>query len=292
MSLGMSLLRFARHTLGSTKATKGFLPFRALATDNNEPGSELNERKERANADKSDGFFSEENISDLSPLEVARMRVTYGLLKEHVEAIEKGLEDVDPESNPLIDPRSFQTRKLPQIPKEVLEQFRKEVPPEVAAESRVVSTYNLWEALQSGETHELLEEQSTQEDWSAVDERTMDTRSYTKLQRQAVLGQKVPSHAPSAAMNYMAKRKMNKSECALKDDRGRSVVDFRAVESMKAYLSDNLKILPRRKSGLCAKSQRKLARAVKTARSMALLNPEPIPELTVEEMRDMEKNLS
>lgn len=40
------------------------------------------------------------------------MRVTYGLLKEHVEAIEKGLEDVDPESNPLIDPRSvrFQTQ--------------------------------------------------------------------------------------------------------------------------------------------------------------------------------------
>ena len=43
---------------------------------------------------------------DLSPVEVARMRVTYGLVKEHVEAIEKGLPGIDPETNPLLDPRS------------------------------------------------------------------------------------------------------------------------------------------------------------------------------------------
>lgn len=42
------------------------------------------------------------------------MRVTYGLLKEHVEAVEKGLEGVDPELNPLIDPRSVRFKTIPQ----------------------------------------------------------------------------------------------------------------------------------------------------------------------------------
>lgn len=43
---------------------------------------------------------------DLSATEVARMRVTYGLLKEHVQALEQNLDGVDAETNPLIDPRS------------------------------------------------------------------------------------------------------------------------------------------------------------------------------------------
>lgn len=43
---------------------------------------------------------------DLSDLEVSRMRVTYGLLKEHVEAMKKDVDPIDPDKNPLIDPRS------------------------------------------------------------------------------------------------------------------------------------------------------------------------------------------
>lgn len=69
------------------------------------------------------------------------------------------------------------------------------------------------------------------------------------------------------------------------------MVDYRATGTLTAFLSDDLKLLPRRKSGLCAKSQRKLSKAVKTARTMALLNPEPKPRLTVEEMLEMEKHL-
>lgn len=44
--------------------------------------------------------------SDLSPLEIARLRVTYGLVKEHVEALEQNIDAVEPETNPMIDPRS------------------------------------------------------------------------------------------------------------------------------------------------------------------------------------------
>lgn len=40
------------------------------------------------------------------PHEIAKLRLMYGLIREHVEASRRGLQEVDPESNPLLDPRS------------------------------------------------------------------------------------------------------------------------------------------------------------------------------------------
>jgi hypothetical protein len=39
-------------------------------------------------------------------MEVARMRVAFSLVKEHVNVVEKGKLPLDPEVNPMIDPRS------------------------------------------------------------------------------------------------------------------------------------------------------------------------------------------
>lgn len=47
--------------------------------------------------------------------------------------------------------------------------------------------------------------------------------------------------------------------------------DFRDVELLGNFLSAGKKILPRKRSGLCATHQRKVARAVKRARTMALM---------------------
>ena len=48
-------------------------------------------------------------------------------------------------------------------------------------------------------------------------------------------------------------------------------VDYKDVNIISKYISDNGKILPRRVTGTCAKHQRELARAIKNARFMALL---------------------
>lgn len=48
-------------------------------------------------------------------------------------------------------------------------------------------------------------------------------------------------------------------------------VDFSAVSTLRRFLSSYMKIAPRRRSGLCAKHQRKVANAVKQARQLALL---------------------
>jgi small subunit ribosomal protein S18 len=49
------------------------------------------------------------------------------------------------------------------------------------------------------------------------------------------------------------------------------VIDYKDVALLKKYTSDMGKIIGRRKTGLCAKHQRAIARAVKRARFMALM---------------------
>ncbi|GLI82950.1 MULTISPECIES: 30S ribosomal protein S18 [Rossellomorea] len=48
-------------------------------------------------------------------------------------------------------------------------------------------------------------------------------------------------------------------------------IDFKDVELLKKFISERGKILPRRVTGTNAKYQRKLTRAIKRARTMALL---------------------
>ncbi len=48
-------------------------------------------------------------------------------------------------------------------------------------------------------------------------------------------------------------------------------VDYRNVGLLKRFVSSFMKIAPRRRSGLCAMHQRKVARAIKRAREMLLL---------------------
>lgn len=59
--------------------------------------------------------------------------------------------------------------------------------------------------------------------------------------------------------------------CANKVDH----VDYKETEILRNFVTDRGKIKPRRKSGLCARHQRRLARAVKQARRLALLPMAP-----------------
>ncbi|MBI5037628.1 MAG: 30S ribosomal protein S18 [Candidatus Kerfeldbacteria bacterium] len=52
---------------------------------------------------------------------------------------------------------------------------------------------------------------------------------------------------------------------------GLTDVEYRDTDVMKKFLSSYAKILPRKKTGICAKHQRKLSQAVKRARFMALV---------------------
>jgi len=49
------------------------------------------------------------------------------------------------------------------------------------------------------------------------------------------------------------------------------LTDFKNVDILRRFLSETGKILPRRRTGLSAREQRKLARTIKRARIMGLL---------------------
>jgi small subunit ribosomal protein S18 len=50
-------------------------------------------------------------------------------------------------------------------------------------------------------------------------------------------------------------------------------IDYKDTDSLKRFISGLGKIRPRKKTRLCAKHQRQLARAVKRARQLGLLSP-------------------
>lgn len=51
----------------------------------------------------------------------------------------------------------------------------------------------------------------------------------------------------------------------------RNFIDYKDTETLRRFMSSQAKIYPRRKSGLCAFHQRRVAEAVKRARYLALL---------------------
>ncbi len=48
-------------------------------------------------------------------------------------------------------------------------------------------------------------------------------------------------------------------------------IDYKDVKTIKRYVSDKGKILPKRVTGTCVKHQRMLSKAIKRARQMALI---------------------
>ena len=65
---------------------------------------------------------------------------------------------------------------------------------------------------------------------------------------------------------YIPKRKV----CLFCRDKVQNI-DYKDMSMLRSYISDRAKIVPRRKSGACAKHQRTLAAAIKRARHLALL---------------------
>lgn len=72
--------------------------------------------------------------------------------------------------------------------------------------------------------------------------------------------------SPRPRREYRPRRKV----CQFCVDHVRDI-DYKDAQRLRRYLSDRAKIEPRRKTGTCAKHQRRLAIALKRARHMALL---------------------
>ena len=65
---------------------------------------------------------------------------------------------------------------------------------------------------------------------------------------------------------FRARRKV----CQFCADKNKEI-DYKDTQTLKKYISDRGKILPRRISGNCSKHQREMTKAIKRARQVALI---------------------
>ncbi len=77
----------------------------------------------------------------------------------------------------------------------------------------------------------------------------------------------IPEGAEVVSERRYYARPKNCQFCADKELR----IDYKNVDLLKSYITDEGKIRPRRQTGTCAKHQRALANAIKRARYVALL---------------------
>jgi small subunit ribosomal protein S18 len=68
---------------------------------------------------------------------------------------------------------------------------------------------------------------------------------------------------------------MKKRLCRLCQEKIRHV-DWKAVNTLRTFITERGKILSARSTGTCAACQRSLTRAIKRARNMALLPTSPV----------------
>ena len=72
--------------------------------------------------------------------------------------------------------------------------------------------------------------------------------------------------APVRRQKRMSKKKV----CMFCADRAK-VIDYKDVATLKRFVTEKGKIVPRRQTGTCAMHQREVTKAVKRARNVALL---------------------
>lgn len=63
---------------------------------------------------------------------------------------------------------------------------------------------------------------------------------------------------------------MNSKQCFFKQNNVNHI-DYKDVDILKKFLNPHARILSKKRTGVCAKNQRKLALAIKRARFMALI---------------------
>jgi len=68
----------------------------------------------------------------------------------------------------------------------------------------------------------------------------------------------------------MPKKKIEEKKCFYCTNPDK-VVDYKDVTNLRKFVSSYMKIAPRRRSGLCAGHQRKVANAIKRARQAGLM---------------------
>ena len=76
---------------------------------------------------------------------------------------------------------------------------------------------------------------------------------------------------PSTDDKFPTRRRLRRKVCRFCADKGASIIDYKEQRMLEDFMSERGKIIPSRITGTCAWHQRKLTKAIKQARSIALV---------------------
>ena len=82
-------------------------------------------------------------------------------------------------------------------------------------------------------------------------------------------GGRYPRQQQGGQRPYQRRRFQRRKVCAFCADKTK-VIDWKRTDELRRFVDDSGAIFPRRKSGMCAKHQRRVAVAIKRARHLAL----------------------
>lgn len=102
-----------------------------------------------------------------------------------------------------------------------------------------------------------------EEDSEDVEEEGLPSPSRRRQERGAARG---PARRGFGARQFRPRRKV----CSFCVDKVK-VIEYKDVDTLRRFVDHHGKIVPRRKTGTCAKHQRRLTVAIKRARHLALL---------------------
>jgi small subunit ribosomal protein S18 len=129
-------------------------------------------------------------------------------------------------------------------------------------------------------SEENVKETNTSEGSSDTESKSSDRGSRSRGPRQNYRG----NRSQQSRSSYQNRRRYSRRKvCAFCADKNLTI-DWKRTDGLRRYVADSGAIQPRRKSGLCAKHQRRVAVAIKRARHIALL------PYTTEHVRIMGKN--
>lgn len=72
-------------------------------------------------------------------------------------------------------------------------------------------------------------------------------------------------------MQTTSNTKNDKAKACFYCVNNKMIVDYKDIGTLRRFVSSYMKIAPRRRSGLCARHQRQVAREIKKARQAALM---------------------
>lgn len=98
----------------------------------------------------------------------------------------------------------------------------------------------------------------------------MEENTNVTAQTETVAENETPAATPVKEGKKFVKRIPRKKVCAFCQAKADSI-DYKDVNTLKKYVTESGKILPRRMTGVCAKHQRLLSGAIKRARIVDLL---------------------